>query len=131
MISHTSKVGILSSPQFLELIGPSIDEKSKTYFQRMIYFITLAYTQKHAPDRQLQRICVLSQIGSITGHEFLKVLDEKLKPQSLKDCTKDDLYALFLLVVGTILAVRYTEPDAENSISQNRVSDSKLMQIEH
>ncbi|PQE06195.1 Zn(II)2Cys6 transcription factor protein [Rutstroemia sp. NJR-2017a BBW] len=124
MISHTSKVGILSSPQFLELIGPFIEEKSKAYFQRMIYFITLAYTQKHAPDRQRQRICILSQIGSITGHEFLKVLDEKLKPQSLKDCTKDDLYALFLLVVGTILAVGYTEPDAEYCFSQNREASS-------
>lgn len=130
MISHTSKVGILSSPQFLELISPSVEGKSRTYFQCMICAITLAYTQKLAPDRHRQRIFELNQIGSIAGHELLKVLDEKLKPQSLKDCSEDDLHALFLLVVGTILAVGYTEPDANHCNSQNQVSDSKLMHFE-
>jgi len=57
----------------------------------------------------------------MAGHGFLRNLDEKLKAQSLKDCSRDDLQALFLLVVGTILAVGYVEPMASDTALSNVV----------
>jgi len=110
MVSVTSKVGTLSSPQFLDLIKPSIKENTRINFQRMIYAISLAYTQPTAPERHHLSIEELNQIGSVAGHGLLKELDERLKPQSLNDCSGDELRALFLLVFGTILAVSYTNP---------------------
>ena len=121
MISDTSKVGTFSSPQFLELISPSVDKSTRTNFQRMIYAISLAYTQKGVTDSRPLSISELTQIGSIAGHEFLAFLDEKLKPQFLKNCSEADLHALFLLVMGTILAVGYIEPDTNSSEFQKEV----------
>ncbi len=87
----------------------------------MIYAISLAYTQKGATDSRPLSISELTQIGSIAGHEFLEFLDEKLKPQSLKNCSKADLHALFLLIIGTILAVGYIEPNDNLSDLQIQV----------
>jgi hypothetical protein len=79
-ISNTSQVGILASPQFLDLISPSIGTNTGACFQRMIYAITLAHTRKHAPDRHCQGSFELNQIGSSAGHQLLKILDAELKP---------------------------------------------------
>jgi hypothetical protein len=109
--SDTSKVGTLATPQFSKLVERSLDQASRTNFQRMMYAISLAYTQPTAPENHLLDPIDLYQIGSVAGHSLLKVLDKKLKPESLKKCSEDDLQALFLLVVGTILTVGYTELD--------------------
>jgi hypothetical protein len=121
MPSNTSKVGTLSSPQFLELVKSSVQENTRVDFQRMIYAISLAYTQPTSPDKHFLTISELYQVGSMAGHGFLRNLDEKLKAQSLKDCSRDDLQALFLLVVGTILAVGYVDPMASDTALSNVV----------
>lgn len=128
MVSVTSKVGTLSSPQFLDLIKPSIKENTRINFQRMIYAISLAYTQPTAPDRDDLSIEELHQIGSVAGHGLLKELDERLKPQSLNDCSGDDLRALFLLVFGTILAVGYTKPEISSKPALEQQNQFKAMQ---
>lgn len=111
--SEVSKVGILSSPEFLKLIEPFLGWSERLDFQRMIYATTLAYSQPDAPDKHTLNPHELYQIGAITGHNVLKLLDEKLRPQSLKDRSQQDLLTLFLLVFGTILAVGYTESDTK------------------
>jgi hypothetical protein len=120
-LSNISKVGTLSSPQFLELIKPSMNENISTDFQRMIYAISLAYTQSTTSGKYPLGISELLQVGSLAGHQFLKILDKKLEGQFLNDCSHDDLQTLFLLVTGTILAISYTEP-AANEISSRNVS---------
>lgn len=133
MISKTSKVGTLSSPHFLDLVRPCLQETTGTTFQRMMYAISLAYTQPTAPDRHHLSISELHQIGSIAGHDILNILEEKLRPQSLKKCSGDDLRVLFLLVVGTILAVGYTELPATrteiNQLDQFKAMQNHLCQI--
>lgn len=116
--SSTSKVGTLSSPQFLELVKPSVDENISTDYQRMIYAVSLAYA---TPDGHPLDISKLLQVGSLAGHKFLKFLDKKLEAQSLNNCSRVDLQTLFLLVIGTIIAICYTEP-AVNEASHRNVS---------
>ncbi|KAH8742564.1 hypothetical protein BGZ57DRAFT_743686, partial [Hyaloscypha finlandica] len=111
ILSETSKVGTLSSPQFFDLIKPFIDELARTDFHRMIYAISLAYTQ---PDSHDFSIPELYQVGDLAGHRFLKRLDKLLKPQQLKSCSGDELRVLFLLVIGTILAVGYMDLSISN-----------------
>jgi hypothetical protein len=118
-LSNTSKVGTLSSPQFLELVKPSVDENISTDFQRMIYAVSLAYTQHTAHWKHLLSISELLQVGSLAGHEFLKILDRKLDAQFLNDCSRADHQTLFLLVTGTILAIGYTELAANEASSRN------------
>ncbi|KAF4635574.1 hypothetical protein G7Y89_g2527 [Cudoniella acicularis] len=129
----TSKVGILSSPQFLKLVESSLEQNPRMNFQRMIYAISLAYTQPAAPDKHAYGALDLYRVGSIAGHEFLKDLDRRLRPEALKRCDENVLQALFLLLVGTILAVGYTEfrgelPDcaiASTNSDQESVPDNE------
>ena len=83
----------------------------------MVYAITLAHNQLAALDGHRVAIPELLLIGSIAGHEFLASLDKLLKPQQLKNCTKNHLQSLFLMVLGTILAAGYTRPPALNTTS--------------
>jgi len=96
----------------------------------MIYAVSLAYTQPTAPGEYLLSTPELLQVGSLAGHKFLKVLDEKLKAQSLKDCSHTDLQTLFLLVTGTILAVGYAELAANETSSGNVSSPTSVKMIE-
>jgi hypothetical protein len=121
-ISTTSKVGILSSPNFLELIEPYVGFEKMLNFQRMLYAESLAYIQPTTEDQHHLSIRELQQIGAVAGHSFLKFLDDKLRPQSLKHCSKEGLQTLFLLVVGTILAVGYTGPVVDASEPLKKVS---------
>jgi hypothetical protein len=109
-LSQTSKVGTLSSPQFIEIIQPTMKDDTYMFFQRMLYTESLAYTQSTSPHKHFLSINELHQIGAVAGHTWLKTLDEKLKPQCLSTYSKGQLYALFLLLIGTILAVGYTRP---------------------
>jgi hypothetical protein len=121
-VSTTSKVGTLSSPNFVELIEPHVGFDNILSFQRMLYAESLAYIQPTTEDQHHLGIRELQQIGAVAGHNFLKFLDDKLRPQSLKHCSKEELHALFLLVVGTILAVGYTGPVLNDSESLKKVS---------
>ena len=92
------------------LLKPSIEEDSLTSFQRMLFAKSLAYTQPTTAVKHYLSVLELQLIGAMAGHHFIKILDQKLKPQSLGAYSKDNLQALFLLVVGTILDVGYSEP---------------------
>lgn len=107
---QTSKVGTLSLPQFLDLVRSAMKDDNYMYFQCMIYAQSLAYTQSTSPHWHFLSVAELHQIGAFAGHTWLKKLDEKLKPQYLSTCSKEQLHALFLLLIGTILAVGYTRP---------------------
>lgn len=108
--STTSKIGIFSSPQFHALIGTFLNEKTIARFQNMVYAKSLAYTQFTTGEENHQEIQELGQIGAVSGHDFLEFLDGCLIPDAFKSFSKTDLQSLFLLLVGTILAVGYSGP---------------------
>ncbi|KUJ14274.1 uncharacterized protein LY89DRAFT_736319 [Mollisia scopiformis] len=100
-ISDTSKVGILSSPKFTDLIKSAAPQLAQTNFQLMMYAISLAYSR---PAKHVLSIADIHKIGCIAGHELLKALEQCMRPQSLNHCSANDLRALFLMVFGTVLA---------------------------
>jgi len=105
----------------MELIEPHTGFDNMLSFQRMLYSESLAYIQPTTEEQHHLSVYELQQIGAIAGHDFLKFLDGKLRPESLKRCAKDNLHALFL-VVGTILAVGYTVPSVTTSETLDKVS---------
>lgn len=115
-MSNTSKVGMLSSPQFLELAKAFVEEETIKNFQQMLYAQSLAYTQPTAPDKHQLSVLELQQIAAIAGHNCLNFLDARLNPQSLSPSSahssKDHYRVLFLLIIATILAVGYASPTA-------------------
>jgi hypothetical protein len=127
-ISTSSKVGILSSPWFLDLVKFSTEDTTRINFQRMVYAQSLAYTQPTARDRHPLSVSELYQIGALAGHDVLKFLEGKLKPDSLKACTKEDFQAFFLLIFGTILAVGYTRPALDKfDVNSNKASSPVIV----
>jgi len=116
--SETSKVGTLSSPQFLKLVQPFVEEDTLRQFHRMIYAISLAYAQPNSSNEHQFTTPELLQIGSIAGHNFLAGLDKLLKPQQLRSCSRSQFQSLYLMIFGTILAVGYTNLPALETTPQ-------------
>lgn len=115
--STTSKIGILSSPKFWDLIDIGIHEDIKKEFQALFHLQSLAYNQYAIPKLKGEpRNLELLRMGAMAGHRCLKALDKLLDPQALASNSKiggskiDKLRSLFLILVGTILAVGYTPP---------------------
>jgi hypothetical protein len=50
-VATTSKVGTLSSPNFMELIEPHVGFENMLSFQRMLYAESLAYIQPTTEDQ--------------------------------------------------------------------------------
>ncbi|RFU34233.1 hypothetical protein B7463_g2186, partial [Scytalidium lignicola] len=129
--STTSKVGTLSSPEFLETLKPYFEKDTLISFQHMLHAQSLAYTQSTSQGTHFFSILELQQIGGMAGHNFLKVLDRSLRCQSLASYSKEHLHALFLLIVGTILAVGYTKPFQKtgNDLSAHQTSFTAMQEF--
>jgi hypothetical protein len=121
-LSNTSKVRLLSSPNFLDLIEPYVGAQIGVSFQRMLYAESLAYTQPISEEKYHLSVSELQRIGAIARHTILLFLEWRLTPDSLRACSRETLEATFLLLVGTILAVRYTHPNLNNDNAIDGVS---------
>jgi hypothetical protein len=109
-----SQVGAMSSPKFEQLVKPFVGEGPSRDFRCMIYAISLARTQQNSIRNHQFTVAELQTIGSLAGERCLHFLEKKLTPQSLASLSKNELQALFLMVVGTILAIGYAQPVAES-----------------
>jgi hypothetical protein len=112
--STTSKVGILSSPNFAFLVRPAVGPQACLSFQRMLYAQSLAYTQTLASYPDCLSVTELQQVAALAGHSFLLGLDKRFTPDQLGKCSGGELRALFLVTFGTILAVGYASPEADS-----------------
>jgi hypothetical protein len=103
-------------------VEPHVGAEIGVSFQRMLYAESLAYTQPTVDEKHHLSVPELQQIGGIAGHTILLFLDGRLKPDSLRACSRENLEATFLLLVGTILAVGYTHPYLNNDNTIDGVS---------
>jgi len=126
-----SKVGTLSSPNFMAIVEPYIGVNHMLSFQRMLYAESLAYIKPATENQQHFTTLELRQIGGTAGHNFLTFLDKRLRPESLKDCSHESLQSIFLLVVGTILAVGYASQVDFDLQPVNKVSWTDKLKLRH
>jgi hypothetical protein len=122
--SAVSKVGTLSASQFMDLMNPYVGQETISNFQRIIYSQSIFCTELPALEQNqlLFELQELQQIGAMAGHQCLKYLDRKLKPQCLALYSLDDLRALFLFLFGTIIAVGYARPTIKHPDFPSEVS---------
>ena len=127
-LGSTSKVGVMSSPQFQDLIQPLVGNSISTSFRLMIYAISLARTQQSLDHEYQLSIADLQNIGGFAGKRCLRFLDNTLTASSLARIFRDRnakkiLQTLFLLIFGTILAIGYAQPITESPVfPRNEVS---------
>lgn len=83
----------------------------------MIYAISLAFTRHSTEVTNALDTSDLRRVGAVAGCDVLKYLDGKMRPKALRKCAKEDLQTLFLLVLGTTLAISYIVPASTNEVS--------------
>jgi hypothetical protein len=110
--SPTSKVGILCSTGFQRLIQAQVGLDLSHSFQQMLLACTTAYNQDKSVDTSQFSDEELRQITSLAGECVLASLERMLTPVALEKCkgSLEYLQALFLILLGTILAVGYMQP---------------------
>ncbi|PMD33109.1 hypothetical protein L207DRAFT_639814 [Hyaloscypha variabilis F] len=113
-LNNICQVGVMSSLQFQTLIKASVGEAASNDFQSMIYAISLAHTQPKTGAKHMYTALELQGIGSLGGERLLSFLEKRLTAQSLGTLSKNELQVLFLMIVGTILAIGYAQPVTES-----------------
>ncbi|KAN0089708.1 hypothetical protein V8E51_019968 [Hyaloscypha variabilis] len=113
-LSNTSQVGAMSLPQFQTLIKASMGEAASNDFQSMIYTISLAHIRTTTGVKHKYTALELRRIGSLAGERLLSFLETRLTAQSLTSLSRNELQVLFLMIVGTILAIGYAQPVTES-----------------
>ncbi|KAN0122932.1 hypothetical protein V8E51_001258 [Hyaloscypha variabilis] len=110
--SPTSKVGILCSTSFQRLIQAQVGSDLSHAFQQMLLASTTAYNQERDAETSQFSDEELQQITSVAGEYVLASLERRLTPAELEKNTGRLEYsqALFLILLGTILAVGYMQP---------------------
>ncbi|KAI0858220.1 hypothetical protein F4860DRAFT_322742 [Xylaria cubensis] len=104
----TSKVGMLCSLNFVELIHKHIPHKAAWLFRSMLYGMSFSYAHpNHAMHTGGLSAPALQLLGAQAGHQILRYLDNELSPQRLLTFSIEKRQVLFLLVFGAILAIRY------------------------
>jgi len=126
--SPTSKVGILCSTGFQRLIQAQVGSDLSHAFQQMLLACTTAYNQEKGAETSQFSDEELQQISSVAGEYVLASLERRLTPAELEKnmATLEYSQALFLVLLGTILAVSYMEPIHDPPTSDNALVSTYL-----
>ncbi|PQE17803.1 hypothetical protein CJF31_00005546 [Rutstroemia sp. NJR-2017a BVV2] len=121
--SQTSKFGILSCPNFRDLINSYEfgDAGFGAAFQKVMMMSTevFSYGTLEEWDQVSLTFEEMKLVGALSGQKWLELLEKQLKSHILASRTKEHLQLLFLLVFGTILAVGYTIPLESENLKYN------------
>jgi hypothetical protein len=104
-----SKVGIMSTLRFQQLLSPWIPTKLGSYFRLMMHTSSVLYN--HGPQALLCGIPFndFYALKSRAGTNVLLGLEDLLRPAELAKATPEKRRVIFLILFGTILAVLYNE----------------------
>lgn len=110
--STTSKVGILCSAGFQELIQAHVGLDMSHSFQQMLLACTTTYNQDKSEESFRFSEEELQQITAVAGECVLGSLEKLLTTTELRKRSNslEYLQALFLILLGTVLAVGYMQP---------------------
>lgn len=110
--ASTNRVGILSSSKLEHLLDNLVDKSLRRAFKLLIESSAVLYN--HDGDTgfywKSYSVADLANIRSIAGTLVLRHLERALKNLALAKYSLRELKALFLIVFGTIIAVRYSKP---------------------
>ena len=103
----TSRLGILCSPNFQEILRHSLGEHICTNLRLLVMtsFIIHCYRDYYPDSPGYDQVTFISQRA---GAELLKSLETALKNDGLTQASKEKLLSLYLVLLGTIFAVKYT-----------------------
>jgi len=114
---NISKVGVMSSLRFQDMISSCISNSLAGYFRLMMYTSSIIYN--HGPQPSYSRFALgdFFKVRSLAGAKVLAGLEKLLLPAELAKATTEKIRAIFLMLFGTILAVLYNERLDDSTIN--------------
>ena len=114
--ASTSRVGILSSAKFTELIRTIADEDLTRTFRLLVESSSVLYNYNGQPDFFWKDYDMddLESIRSFAGTSVLRHLERVLSNITLAKTSLKEMKALFLILFGTIIAIGYSQPIGHN-----------------
>lgn len=106
----TSRVGILSSQRFKHLVDGFVDDGLCKNFRVFIELSSIIYNKGFKVPSVEDGSLDLWRLQYIAGSRFVRGLELALSAKSLARAPVEELKALFLLLVGAVLAVGYSKP---------------------
>lgn len=122
--ASTSRVGILSSPKFENLLDNLACQEMRRTFRLLTRSSSSLYNRgddrgwkEHLPDDMFS-------IRSFAGTLLLQHLEKALSSRDLSNSSLPELKALFLILFGTVIAVGYSESFVQtHNVRDNLNSD--------
>ena len=118
----TSRVGILSSTQCQSLLLEYSNDDVHTYLPLLVRSSSYLYDHQDSPDPHYT-YAQLSSARSVLGIAVMKYLEADLRPISLSKKSKKQLETVFLIILGTIMAVTYT------SVANHKKARLELLRV--
>lgn len=114
--ASTSRVGILSSIKFTQLVRTLADEDLTRTFRLLVESSSVIYNYEGQPDIYWKDYYTddLESIRSFAGTSVLRHLERVLSNIALAENSLKEMKALFLILFGTIIAVGYSRPAGHN-----------------
>ncbi|CAO1599567.1 hypothetical protein XANCAGTX0491_003289 [Xanthoria calcicola] len=107
LTTATSRVGILSDTEFQQILQQYLADDVCMHLRLLVKISTLLYNRQENPHPRLTPHQLI-QMRSTIGIRLLQSLEAALKRTALQAASKDKLEGLFLVVVGVIIATKYT-----------------------
>lgn len=114
--ASTSRVGILSSAKFTQLVRTIADEELTRAFRLLVESSSVLYNYDGQLDIWWKDYHKddLESIRSFAGTSVLRQLERVLSNTALVQTSLKEMKALFLILFGTIIAVGYSQPVGHN-----------------
>jgi hypothetical protein len=116
----TSKTGILCTKDFQRLASRTLKEPFCREFRILLWTSSLLHVLRlqgwHSYQLSLQD---LEETRNNAATKVLSQLEERCRPETIRNLTDTERKALFLVIVGTVLSVTYTGTPQGPPIMEN------------
>ncbi|EPE34934.1 hypothetical protein GLAREA_10629 [Glarea lozoyensis ATCC 20868] len=112
---ESGDVRVATAPKCFERLAATTSEDEREQYKRMIVEEALVYEMSGASADSPEGFNQFKALRRKAGHGVLQSLDNRLRPQSLKDNSYAELQALFLTVLGIVFVISHMLPHIEDS----------------
>ncbi|EHL00126.1 hypothetical protein M7I_3886 [Glarea lozoyensis 74030] len=117
---ESGDVRVATAPKCFERLAATTSEDEREQYKRMIVEEALVYEMSGASADSPEGFNQFKALRRKAGHGVLQSLDNRLRPQSLKDNSYAELQALFLTVLGIVTLELLTSLLFKRGVSINR-----------
>lgn len=111
--ASTSRVGILTSFKFQRMVSGLLDETLSKNFRLLLETSSILYSHGTQVSNSGHSAINFCSSRSMAGREVLQTLESALSKSFLAQCSRKSLQALFLVLLGTIIAVGYSNRESQ------------------